>query len=205
VPSHVLVSGALAGAGDSAVHAVEVQTTEFPIAATLIMTVFAVGPPDFNLFLYAPNGTLLLDSPFDTRQEEVGALPGIPGTYFVVVESIEGSGPYLLDISGGSLPPPPPPPPATPPAPPPPTPPPATPPPPRPPAVVRCVVPNVKGKTVRTARTTLTRRRCRLGRVTRTYSARVRTGRIVRQSRRPGVRLPRGTHVNVVVSRGRRR
>jgi serine protease AprX len=205
VPSHVLVSGALAGAGDSAVHAVEVQTTEFPIAATLIMTVFAVGPPDFNLFLYAPNGTLLLNSPFDTRQEEVGALPGIPGTYFVVVESIEGSGPYLLDISGGSLPPPPPPPSATPPAPPPPTPPPATPPPPRPPAVVRCVVPNVKGKTVRTARTTLTRRRCRLGRVTRTYSARVRTGRIVRQSRRPGARLPRGTHVNVVVSRGRRR
>ena len=37
-----------------------------------------------------------------------------------------------------------------------PPPPPAAPPPPRPPAVVRCVVPNVKGKTVRTARATLT-------------------------------------------------
>jgi subtilisin family serine protease len=94
-----------------------------------------------------------------------------------------------------------------PPAPPPPAPPSPPPPPPvRPPTpVVRCVVPNVKGKTLRTARATLTRRRCRLGRVTRAHSARVRTGRIVRQSRRPGVRLPRGTRVNVVVSRGKRR
>jgi beta-lactam-binding protein with PASTA domain len=71
--------------------------------------------------------------------------------------------------------------------------------------VVRCIVPNVKGKTLRTARTTLTRRRCRLGRVTRAYSAKVRTGRIIRQSRRPGARLARGTRVNVVVSRGKRR
>jgi subtilisin family serine protease len=91
------------------------------------------------------------------------------------------------------------------PSPPPAPPPPAAPPPPRPPAVVRCVVPNVKGKTVRTARTTLTRRRCRLGRVTRTYSAKMRLGRVVSQSRRPGARLPRGTRVNVVVSRGKRR
>jgi subtilisin family serine protease len=75
----------------------------------------------------------------------------------------------------------------------------------RPPALVRCVVPNVQGKTLRAARTALTRRRCRLGRVTRAYSARVRRGKIIRQSRRPGARLPRGTRVNVVVSRGRRR
>ncbi len=203
-PSHLLLGGALAGAGDAAIYSVEVPTTEFPIAATLLITGFAAGQPDFNLFLYAPNGTLLLDSRFDTRQEEVGALPGTAGTYFLKVESIEGSGPYLLDISGGNLPPPPPQPPPPSPPPPPPPPPPAAPPP-RPPTVVRCVVPNVKGKTVRTARTTLTRRRCRLGRVTRAYSARVRTARIIRQSRRPGARLARGTRVNVVVSRGKRR
>jgi eukaryotic-like serine/threonine-protein kinase len=71
--------------------------------------------------------------------------------------------------------------------------------------VVHCVVPNVKAKTVGTARTALTRRRCRLGRVTRSYSAKVRLGRIIAQSRRPGARLPRGTKVNVVVSRGKRR
>jgi peptide/nickel transport system substrate-binding protein len=69
----------------------------------------------------------------------------------------------------------------------------------------RCVVPNVRGKTVRQARRMLAARRCALGRVNRAYSARVRTGRIIRQNRRPSARLPRGTRVNVVVSRGRRR
>jgi subtilisin family serine protease len=103
-------------------------------------------------------------------------------------------------------PPEPPPPPAAPP------PPPAAPPPPPPslPAQIgtppaRCVVPNVKGKTVVRARGLLSRRRCRLGRVGRAYSRRVKKSKIVSQSRRPGVRLARGTRVNVVVSRGRRR
>jgi beta-lactam-binding protein with PASTA domain len=70
---------------------------------------------------------------------------------------------------------------------------------------VRCVVPNVKGKTLTQARTRLAARRCRLGRVARAYSARVRRGRIIGQSRRPGARLPRGTRVNIRLSRGRRR
>jgi subtilisin family serine protease len=83
--------------------------------------------------------------------------------------------------------------------------PPAPPPPPRPPAVVRCVVPNVKGKTVARARLMLRSRRCALGRASRRYSGRVRRGKIITQSRRPGVRLARGTRVNVVVSRGKRR
>jgi hypothetical protein len=51
----------------------------------------------------------------------------------------------------------------------------------------------------------LVRRRCALGRVTRVYSAKVRKGKITWQSRRPGVRLPRGTRVHVRISRGRRR
>jgi subtilisin family serine protease len=101
-------------------------------------------------------------------------------------------------------PPPPPvdaPPPPIPPAPPPPPP----PPPPRAPAQARCVVPNVKGKTVPAARIALARARCALGRVSRAYSGRVRKSRIISQSRRAGSRHPRRTRVNVVVSRGRRR
>jgi subtilisin family serine protease len=103
-------------------------------------------------------------------------------------------------------PPPEPPPAATPPPPPPPVAP--LPPPPAPPRVTaprRCVVPNVKGQTVVRARGLLSRRRCRLGRVGRAYSRRVKKSKIVSQSRRPGVRVARGTRVNVVVSRGRRR
>jgi hypothetical protein len=106
--------------------------------------------------------------------------------------------------------PPPPPPPASPPppAPPPPAAPPPSPPPPppaRPPVVARCVVPNVKGKTVGRARTLFASKRCKLGRVTRAYSQKVGFGKVISQSRRPGMRLARGAKVNVVVSRGRRR
>jgi beta-lactam-binding protein with PASTA domain len=70
---------------------------------------------------------------------------------------------------------------------------------------VRCVVPNVKKKTVAQARRLLASKHCALGRVTRTYSAKVKKGKIIKQSRRPGASLPRGTKVNVTVSRGRRR
>ena len=111
-----------------------------------------------------------------------------------------------------SSPTPPPPPPVDPPpppvGPPPPPVPPAPPPPPPPlarPPVARCVVPNVKGKTVPAARIALARARCALGRVSRAYSRRVRKSRIISQSRRAASRHPRGTRVNVVVSRGRRR
>jgi hypothetical protein len=71
--------------------------------------------------------------------------------------------------------------------------------------VARCAVPDVRRRTVTRARAMLSARRCALGRITRAYSLTVRKGRIVRQSRRPGARLPRGTRVNVVVSRSRRR
>jgi bacillolysin len=138
-----------------------------------------------------------------------------PGTsYRVRVERL-GVAPWLaFDESDGTFqtaaapvqPPPPPvvPPPAPPPAV---TPPPAPPPPPqpRPTAKPRCAVPDVRRRTVARARALLSARRCRLGRVTRAYSSKVGQGRIIRQSRRPGARLARGTRVNVAVSRGRRR
>jgi hypothetical protein len=118
----------------------------------------------------------------------------------------------LVDCTSTPAPQPPPPPSESPPPSPPPAPPaspapPAPPPPPvRPPTpVVRCVVPNVKRKTTTQARRLLAAKRCSLGRVKRTYSARIRKGWVISQSRRPGLRLPRGTRVNVVVSRGKRR
>jgi hypothetical protein len=70
--------------------------------------------------------------------------------------------------------------------------------------VRRCVVPNVKGKTVVATRKALRARRCALGKVRRAYS-KVRRGRVITQSRRPGTRLAAGSKVNVLVSRGRRR
>jgi Ca2+-binding RTX toxin-like protein len=99
-------------------------------------------------------------------------------------------------------PPPPGPPPPGPPPPAPPPPPPASPPPPTP--QVRCVVPNVKGKTLAQARRLLASKRCALGRVTKAYSQKVRKGHVISQRPSVGRRLPRGTKVQVKVSRGRR-
>jgi PASTA domain/FG-GAP repeat len=97
--------------------------------------------------------------------------------------------------------PPSPPPPVSPPPPPVLPPPPSVPP---PTAQLRCVVPNVKGKTLSRARRLLASKRCALGRVTKRYSRKVRKGRVLSQRPSVGRRLPRGTKVHVNVSRGRR-
>jgi hypothetical protein len=103
-------------------------------------------------------------------------------------------------------PPPTPPPPAPPPAP---TPPPPAPPPPAEPQpaprLVHCVVPRLKGRTLLGARRALARANCRLGSVTRRYSASVAFGRVVRQQPAAGRRLARYARVSVVVSRGKRK
>jgi subtilisin family serine protease len=76
---------------------------------------------------------------------------------------------------------------------------------PRGPALRACVVPKVAGRALPRARRALRAGGCALGRVTHVYSRRVRKGRVISQSRRPQARLPGGTRVSVVVSRGRRR
>ena len=73
------------------------------------------------------------------------------------------------------------------------------------PAPPQCVVPNVRGKTLQIARRTVARGRCTVGRITRKLSKRVKRGRVISQSRRPGLRLPLGSKVNLVISKGRPR
>lgn len=160
-----------------------------------------------SVHLAAPGQGILSSVPayhYVSGEDFEAPLPGrwqprvISGLPWGQTSEYKASGTFSVADSRDVAPPPPPGPP-----------PPTLPPPPptvRPPTpVLRCVVPNVKRKTVAQARRLLVSKRCRLGRVTRAYSARVRTGRIIRQSRRPGVRLARGTKVKVVVSRGKRR
>jgi Calcineurin-like phosphoesterase len=97
-----------------------------------------------------------------------------------------------------------PPPPPPPPSPPPPPPPPVDPPPKRPPLVERCVVPRVIGRTVRRARSMISRAGCRVGRARTAYSARIRKGIVMTQGPRFGRRVPRGTRVGMVVSLGKK-
>ena len=75
----------------------------------------------------------------------------------------------------------------------------------RAPLQARCSVPRLKGKTLVQARRLLQAGRCGLGAVRRAYSVKVPKGRVIAQSRKPGLRLQRGAKVGVVVSRGRRR
>jgi bacillolysin len=181
-----------------------------------------VGDGGFIDQLVVPNAegaspTLIAATSADTTSHSW--VPAEVGTNYRIRVRRHGIAPWLAyDESDGTFavtnasPPPPPPPPPGPLPPPPPVPPPAPPAPPPPPpspqppaTQARCIVPNVKGKTVARARALLAARRCALGRIRRAFSGRVRRGTIISQSRTPGARLPRGTRVNVVVSRGRRR
>jgi uncharacterized delta-60 repeat protein len=72
------------------------------------------------------------------------------------------------------------------------------------PPPAKCVVPNVRGKTLRVARSRIARARCAVGQVTSKSSQRVERGRVLSQSPRAGSRLGKGGKVNLVVSLGRR-
>jgi PASTA domain len=67
---------------------------------------------------------------------------------------------------------------------------------------LRCRVPNVKRRSLRKARTALTRAGCRVGTIRRRHS-KVRKGRVIAQSPgRPGTQAYRGFRVNLVLSKG---
>lgn len=70
---------------------------------------------------------------------------------------------------------------------------------------VRCVVPNLRGKTLRAARAAIRRGNCRMGRVQRRFSSRMKAGRVISQRPRAGARLAANARIHVVVSKGKRR
>jgi chitinase len=72
-------------------------------------------------------------------------------------------------------------------------------------AAVKCKVPNVVGKTLAKAKTTITKAHCRAGKITRTYSRKRKKDVVIGQSKRPGRVMPKNTKIDLVVSRGRRR
>ncbi len=68
-----------------------------------------------------------------------------------------------------------------------------------------CTVQDVKRQTLPTAKRTIARANCRVGKIRRIYSTRVRRGRVISQKPKPGMVLPKRGKVNLVVSRGKRR
>jgi hypothetical protein len=70
---------------------------------------------------------------------------------------------------------------------------------------VRCVVPNVRGRSLKQANMRIRRAHCRTGRIVRAYSSSVRRGRVISQAPKPGARKQQGARVKLVVSKGRKR
>src|SRR5207237_952879 len=66
-----------------------------------------------------------------------------------------------------------------------------------------CTVQDVKGKTLATAKRTIARANCRVGKIRRAYSKTVKRGRVISEKPKPGTVLPNRGKVNLVVSRGR--
>jgi hypothetical protein len=81
----------------------------------------------------------------------------------------------------------------------------APPPPTTQPPVRRCVVPKVRGRSFKQAKAAIRRARCATGRVRKAFSPSVRRGRVIAQRPRAGTRLPRGSKVKLVISKGRKR
>jgi serine/threonine-protein kinase len=71
-------------------------------------------------------------------------------------------------------------------------------------AVAVCVVPKLKGKTLAAARRALKSAHCSAGKVTRSYSAHVRKGRVSSQSPRAGRKLAAAAKVRFTLSKGKR-
>jgi hypothetical protein len=65
-----------------------------------------------------------------------------------------------------------------------------------------CSVPPVRGKKLSAARSAITRAACRVGKVRRVRSRKVKRGRVISQSPKAGKSLPNLDKVNLVVSRG---
>jgi len=67
-----------------------------------------------------------------------------------------------------------------------------------------CVVPRLKGKKVKAARKALTKAHCGVGKVKRSFSGKVKKGRVIKQGPKPGKVLPAGGKVRITISKGKK-
>jgi len=102
VPDHRFLQDSLGGTGDSDSWSYNIGANTYPVAITLIMPDWkAAGDPDFDMYLYAPDGALVTSSTGVSRQETIAVSITKTGTYTVKVKSYLGSGVYFFDLSAG--------------------------------------------------------------------------------------------------------
>jgi uncharacterized delta-60 repeat protein len=68
----------------------------------------------------------------------------------------------------------------------------------------RCIVPKEKGKALRTAKRALVKAHCKVGKVKQAFSAKVKKGRVIAQSAKPGKKLAPGAKIRLTVSKGKK-
>lgn len=104
-PNHYYASETLPGSYYTDNWTFNVTNTSYPIAITFIIPNWSNSNPDFDIYLYAPDGTLAKSSEGTQRQETITFAPTQTGTYKLEVYSYSGSGSYYFDLSvgGGSL------------------------------------------------------------------------------------------------------
>ncbi|OEF99259.1 peptidase S8 [Vulcanibacillus modesticaldus] len=103
VPAHNYANGYLSFSGDYDNWNLNVTSTTNPVAVTLTITDwtsgFFGGYPDFDLYVYDPQGNLVGKSEGVQRQELVTFNPQATGYYTIKVYSYSGSGNYFFDTS----------------------------------------------------------------------------------------------------------
>lgn len=102
-PAHKRFDGNLSGTGAKTDITLTITDTSFPLAATLIepsVTGPRASAPDFDLMLFAPNGSQVAIAETDKRQEAMSINP-VAGNYVLRVVSYNGSGPWFVDVSAG--------------------------------------------------------------------------------------------------------
>lgn len=106
VPNHFYRTGNLSGSGDSDFFTINVNNTSYPIAVTTIITNWKSGwfggTPDFDVYLYDPNGNVVGQAEGTKRQETISFTPTTTGAYQLEVYSYSGSGNYFFDVSAGA-------------------------------------------------------------------------------------------------------
>jgi serine protease AprX len=103
VPNHGFGSGILTGTGDANNFSLSVTSTAYPVSTVLIIKDWTAGlfggKPDFDLYVYDPNGNLVGRSEGTKRQELVTFNPTVTGTYTIKASSYSGKGDYFIDVS----------------------------------------------------------------------------------------------------------
>lgn len=104
-PDHFYGSESLPGSGYSDVFNLTVDDTSYPVAITMIMPDWTSSwfytDPDFDIYVYDPNGNQVAQSEGTQRQETISFTPTQTGTYQIEVYSYRGDGNYFFDVSAG--------------------------------------------------------------------------------------------------------